>query len=118
MQLCAAGPQEGRQLGTVHHVSMVPPAASSASPLAARVVPPVLASPRLSHAGASGGSMIAMTTTALITGANKGIGLETARQLAGRGMTVLLGARDVSRGTDAEGELHAEGHAARFIHLD
>jgi len=59
-----------------------------------------------------------MTTTALITGANKGIGLETARQLAARGMTVLLGARDVSRGTDAERELQAEGHGARLIHLD
>ena len=35
---------------------------------------------------------------ALITGANKGIGLETARQLGGHGMTVLLGARDEARG--------------------
>jgi NAD(P)-dependent dehydrogenase (short-subunit alcohol dehydrogenase family) len=59
-----------------------------------------------------------MTTTALITGANKGIGRQTARQLAARGMTVLLGARDVSRGTDAERELRAEGHDARFVHLD
>src|SRR5688572_18433518 len=32
---------------------------------------------------------------ALVTGANKGIGLETARQLARRGMTTLIGARDV-----------------------
>ncbi len=64
-----------------------------------------------------------MTTTALITGANKGIGLETARQLAARGMTVLLGARDVSRGTDAERELKLIAAAAAFVdaeygHLD
>jgi NAD(P)-dependent dehydrogenase (short-subunit alcohol dehydrogenase family) len=59
-----------------------------------------------------------LTGTALITGANKGIGRETARQLAARGMTVLLGARDVSRGSDAERELRAEGHDARFVRLD
>jgi NAD(P)-dependent dehydrogenase (short-subunit alcohol dehydrogenase family) len=56
--------------------------------------------------------------TALITGANKGIGLQTARQLAARGMTVLLGARDAARGSNAEHELRAEGHDARFVHLD
>jgi carboxymethylenebutenolidase len=39
--------------------------------------------------------------TALITGANTGIGLETARQLGQRGMTVLVGARDGERGARA-----------------
>ena len=34
----------------------------------------------------------AMTTIALVTGANKGIGLETARQFGARGFTVLAGA--------------------------
>lgn len=38
---------------------------------------------------------------ALITGANKGIGREIARQLAGHGITVLVGARDVARGEEA-----------------
>jgi NADP-dependent 3-hydroxy acid dehydrogenase YdfG len=35
---------------------------------------------------------------ALISGANKGIGLETARQLGKQGITVLLGARDLAKG--------------------
>ena len=39
--------------------------------------------------------------TALITGANKGIGLETARQLGKKDVTVLVGARDVSKGKAA-----------------
>jgi NAD(P)-dependent dehydrogenase (short-subunit alcohol dehydrogenase family) len=59
-----------------------------------------------------------MTTTALITGANKGIGLETARLLGARGMTVLAGARDAARGRQAEQELRAGGADARFVQLD
>ena len=42
------------------------------------------------------------TTIALVTGANKGIGFETARQLGARGVTVLAGARDEARGIAAE----------------
>lgn len=44
-------------------------------------------------------------TTTLITGANKGIGSATARQLAGRGWTVWLGARDPDRGAAAAAAL-------------
>jgi len=55
---------------------------------------------------------------ALVTGANKGIGLETARQLGSRGATVLVAARDEGRGRDAAGVLRAEGIDARFICLD
>ena len=40
-----------------------------------------------------------------MTGANKGIGFETVRQLAISGVTVLLTARDVKRGTDAVASL-------------
>jgi NAD(P)-dependent dehydrogenase (short-subunit alcohol dehydrogenase family) len=58
------------------------------------------------------------TTIALITGANKGIGLETARQLGARGITVLLGARDEERGTAAERALRGDGIDARFVRLD
>lgn len=59
-----------------------------------------------------------MTTTALITGANKGIGYETARLLAARGMTVLLGARNAELGGAAAEKLAAEGGDVHFIQLD
>ena len=58
------------------------------------------------------------TTIALITGANKGIGLETARQLGARGVTVLIGARDEARGVAAERALRDGGADARFVPLD
>ena len=55
---------------------------------------------------------------ALITGANKGIGYQTARQLGSRDMTVLVGARDTERGREAEQSLRTGGADARFVHLD
>jgi NAD(P)-dependent dehydrogenase (short-subunit alcohol dehydrogenase family) len=55
---------------------------------------------------------------ALVTGANKGIGFETARQLAARGITVLLGARDEKRGLEAAETLKKEGLDVQFIQLD
>jgi len=58
------------------------------------------------------------TTIALITGANKGIGLETARQLGARGVTVLAAARDEERGRAAERALRADGADAWFVRLD
>jgi NAD(P)-dependent dehydrogenase (short-subunit alcohol dehydrogenase family) len=55
----------------------------------------------------------------LITGANKGIGYEVARQLAGRGMQVLVGARDAERGQAAVGALRAQGlGSVEFIEID
>ncbi|WP_203907134.1 SDR family oxidoreductase [Rhizocola hellebori] len=54
-----------------------------------------------------------MTKIALVTGANKGIGFETARLLADQGHTVLVGARDEGRGRAA-----AERINARFLQLD
>lgn len=55
---------------------------------------------------------------ALVTGANKGIGREIARQLAKQGMTVFIGARDAERGKQAETELKTEGLDIRFVQLD
>jgi NAD(P)-dependent dehydrogenase (short-subunit alcohol dehydrogenase family) len=52
-------------------------------------------------------------TTTLITGSNKGLGKETARQLIAAGHTVYIGARDETRGRAAAEEL-----GARFVQLD
>jgi NAD(P)-dependent dehydrogenase (short-subunit alcohol dehydrogenase family) len=55
---------------------------------------------------------------ALITGANKGIGLETARQLGKLGVTILVGSRDLGRGEEAAEVLRGVGVDARAIKLD
>ncbi|MBE9159948.1 SDR family oxidoreductase [Nodosilinea sp. LEGE 06152] len=44
-------------------------------------------------------------TVALVTGANRGIGLEVTRQLAQEGMTVILGSRDLAKGEAAAAPL-------------
>ncbi len=62
--------------------------------------------------------MMKTTKIALVTGANKGIGLETARQLAQAGMTVLIGARDEAKGKQAVEELRKDGLEARSLVID
>jgi NAD(P)-dependent dehydrogenase (short-subunit alcohol dehydrogenase family) len=54
----------------------------------------------------------------LVTGANKGLGLATARQLAGLGHTVLLGSRDAERGARAAKELAEAGVTVRPVRID
>ena len=54
-----------------------------------------------------------MTTKTLITGANKGLGYETARQLIAAGHTVYVGARNPVRGREAAMRI-----GARFVELD
>jgi NAD(P)-dependent dehydrogenase (short-subunit alcohol dehydrogenase family) len=58
------------------------------------------------------------TRVALVTGANKGIGFETARQLASLGLTALIGARDDQRGKEAAATLQGEGLDVQFVRLD
>jgi NAD(P)-dependent dehydrogenase (short-subunit alcohol dehydrogenase family) len=55
---------------------------------------------------------------ALITGANRGIGLETAKQLGEKGVTVVLGARKLSDAEAAAAKLTAQGVDAYAIQLD
>ena len=58
------------------------------------------------------------TKTALVTGANRGIGLETARQIAHLGMRTLIGSRDASRGELAAATLRGEGLDAIAVRVD
>ncbi|NUM72181.1 MAG: SDR family oxidoreductase [Ignavibacteriaceae bacterium] len=59
-----------------------------------------------------------MNKTALITGGNRGIGFETARQLGKLGYTVFLGARSSNKGQMAVTKLRNENVDARFINID
>ena len=55
---------------------------------------------------------------ALITGGNRGIGLEVCRQLAGQGMVVLLGSRDLAKGEAVAAKLARDGAAVLPRKLD
>jgi NAD(P)-dependent dehydrogenase (short-subunit alcohol dehydrogenase family) len=55
---------------------------------------------------------------ALITGANKGLGLEIARQLGQAGITVVLAARDAAKAETAAATLKEEGLDAHAVKLD
>lgn len=55
------------------------------------------------------------TKVALVTGANKGIGLQIAKELAARGLTVLVGSRQLAAGTEAARQV---GSLARALQLD
>ncbi|MEU5871203.1 SDR family oxidoreductase [Glycomyces sp. NPDC047369] len=58
------------------------------------------------------------TQTALVTGANKGLGLETARRLGAAGWKVFLGSRDEARGRAAAEKLAADGIDVVPVQLD
>ncbi len=52
---------------------------------------------------------------ALISGANKGLGFETARQLGRLGYIVYVGSRDAMKGEIASRQMRAEGTDARTV---
>jgi NAD(P)-dependent dehydrogenase (short-subunit alcohol dehydrogenase family) len=61
---------------------------------------------------------MASKTVALITGANKGIGLEIARQLGQQGLLVVLGVRDEAKGAAVAADLRQQGIDAQVVKLD
>jgi NAD(P)-dependent dehydrogenase (short-subunit alcohol dehydrogenase family) len=61
---------------------------------------------------------MAAKRTALVTGGNRGLGLETCRQLARRGLEVLLTSRDPAQGSAAAAQLAAEELVVEALPLD
>ncbi|OIR02800.1 putative ketoacyl reductase [mine drainage metagenome] len=55
---------------------------------------------------------------AFITGANRGIGFETAKGLGALGISIVIGVRDIAKGQDAIKQLNALGIQAEAIHYD
>lgn len=55
---------------------------------------------------------------AFISGANRGIGFETAKKLGELGITVVLGVRDTAKGQKAAEQLKAQGIQAEVVHYD
>src|SRR5690606_38490570 len=109
-QALAVRPEGGGQRGAIHPTSM-----PGALPDLGGTVDPMLARP---WSRVRPGRTIVAMTTVLITGANRGLGFETARQLAGRGWTVLLGARDPVPGRTAAEKLAAGGGDVHHVPLD
>jgi NAD(P)-dependent dehydrogenase (short-subunit alcohol dehydrogenase family) len=58
------------------------------------------------------------STVAFITGANRGIGFETAKKLGELGISVILGVRELANGDKAVNALKAQGINAEAIHYD
>lgn len=72
----------------------------------------------ISRSAGSRLNSVAVKRIALVSGANRGIGLEIVRQLARKGLTAVIGARDIDKGRAAAARLAAEGIDAPTIALD
>ncbi|TNE66194.1 MAG: SDR family NAD(P)-dependent oxidoreductase [Bacteroidetes bacterium] len=66
----------------------------------------------------NGDQQVIMAKRALITGANRGIGLEIARQLGQKGWHILMGARNAERGAAAAATLKKQGITVEPVKLD
>lgn len=55
---------------------------------------------------------------ALVTGANKGLGFEICQQLAAKGYSIILAARDIERGNEAANSLQQQGFDVHFVQID
>jgi NAD(P)-dependent dehydrogenase (short-subunit alcohol dehydrogenase family) len=104
---------DGARAGGREHASIVAPEGGLACAFLA-----VARTPKIARAVKGTLRRMNQEITALVTGANKGIGLETARRLAGLGMTVLVGARDRGRGESAVARLRTSSPDVHFVLLD
>lgn len=59
-----------------------------------------------------------MKRIALVTGANKGLGFETSRQLGKEGTTILMASRNSEKGMEAVQKLRSEGLEVEFVQLE
>lgn len=66
----------------------------------------------------SGRNVMREKKIALVTGANKGLGFETSRELAQKGITVVMGSRNKARGETAAKKLLKEGLTVVAVQLD
>ena len=55
---------------------------------------------------------------ALVTGGNRGLGLQTARELIRQDIHVILGCRDYKKGETVAQELQEEGHQVEALEVD
>jgi len=62
--------------------------------------------------------MASQQKVAFISGANRGIGFETAKGLGALGIAVVIGSRDIAKGEAAAKQLQALGYQAETIHYD
>jgi NAD(P)-dependent dehydrogenase (short-subunit alcohol dehydrogenase family) len=68
--------------------------------------------------GKPSATRLSIAPVAVVSGANRGIGLETSRQLAGRGFDVVLGSRDIAKGERAAAGIDATDGRVLVKQLD